>query len=186
MHRAGESYTDEELLAFFQQTQNRDYAFNLIVRKYQEKLYFHIRRLVQLHDDANDLVQDTFLKAWIHIDAFRADSSLFTWLYRIATNEALSFLRKQKIRSYLSLQSPEAAKLHRAEADPYFDGNKAEKLFRQAILSLPPRQQAVFNMRHFDELSYKQIADVLQLSEGGLKASYHLAVQKIEKKLTGI
>ncbi len=165
----------------FQEGDNPNYAFNLIVRKHQEALYWHIRRLVIVHDDADDIVQDVFVKAWQALEKFRGDAELYTWLYRIATNEALSFLKKKKRRYFLPLVNMERKMEETLEADVYYQGNRIEKEIQKAILSLPEKQRAVFNLRYYDEMKYEEMANVLDTSVGALKASYHHAVKKIEK-----
>ncbi len=177
-------YTDHELMAMFSDAGHSDQAFNLIVKKYQEALYWHIRRLVVSHDDANDIVQEVFIKAWQALHNFRRDSALYTWLYRIATNEALSFLKKKK-RRYLLPMGDLARQLEETlEADVYYQGREMEKKLQKAILSLPEKQRLVFNMRYFEEMKYEAMADILGTSVGALKASYHHAVRKIEKSVT--
>jgi len=174
-------YTDDELLEMFQEGDNPDYAFNLIVRKYQEPVYWHIRRLVISHDDANDVVQDVFVKAWKGLHKFRKDSALYTWLYRVATNEALSFLKKRKLRYYLPLVDVSRQLEETMESDVYYEGSDMEKQLQKAILTLPEKQRAVFNLRYYDEMKYEDMAEVMGTSVGALKASYHHAVKKIEK-----
>ncbi len=174
-------YSDEELLNMFFQGDNPDYAFNLLVSKYQQQLYWHIRRMVISHDDANDLVQDVFIKIWKALDTFRGDAGLYTWMYRIATNEALTFLKKKRTRYFLPLVDVEQNLAEQLEADVYYDGNEIEKTIQKAILSLPEKQRIVFNLRYYDQMKYEDMAKVLDTSEGALKASYHHAVKKIEK-----
>jgi RNA polymerase sigma factor (sigma-70 family) len=174
-------YTDEELLEKFFHGDNPAYAFNLIVRKYQQQVYWHVRRLVICHEDANDIVQDVFVKAWKGLQNFRGDSGLFTWLYRIATNEALSFLKRKKTRFLLPVVDLERQLSDSLESDVYYDGNAIEKKIQKAILSLPEKQRVVFNLRYYDEMKYEDMSRVLGTSEGALKASYHHAVKKIEK-----
>lgn len=174
-------YTDEELLEKFFQGDNPDYAFNLIVRKYQQQVYWHIRRLVISHEDANDIVQDVFIKAWKALEKFRGESGLFTWLYRIATNEALSFLKRKKTRFLLPLVDLERQLSETLEADIHYDGHEMEKKIQRAILSLPEKQRVVFNLRYYDEMKYEDMARILDTSAGALKASYHHAVKKIEQ-----
>ncbi|MFO7978260.1 MAG: sigma-70 family RNA polymerase sigma factor [Bacteroidales bacterium] len=176
-------YSDEELLEMFHKGDNANYSFNLIVRKYQQPLYWHIRRLVIVHEDTDDILQDVFVKAWNALGKFRGDSGLYTWLYRIATNEALSFLKKKKNRFFLPLVDVENYLNNRLEADPWMDPDAIEKKITQAILSLPEKQRVVFNMRYFDEMKYEDMSKILDTSEGALKASYHHAVKKIEIKL---
>jgi RNA polymerase sigma-70 factor (ECF subfamily) len=177
------AYTDSELLSQFQKEETKNYAFRLIVQKYQEKVYLHIRKLVIDHDDANDIVQNTFVKAWSGLENFREDSQLFTWLYRIATNEALTFLKRKRTRFFLPLVDVEAQLANMLETDPYFNGDEAELKLQKALLTLPEKQRVVFNLRYFDELSYEEMSKILGTSVGALKASYHLAAKKIEKYL---
>ncbi|MFO7998059.1 MAG: sigma-70 family RNA polymerase sigma factor [Bacteroidales bacterium] len=174
-------YTDEELLERFFHGDNPDYAFNLIVRQYQQALYWHIRRLVISHEDANDIVQDVFIKAWRALAKFRGDSGLYTWLYRIATNEALTFLKRKKTRFLLPLVDLERQLAETLESDVFYEGKAIEKEIQKAILSLPEKQRVVFNLRYYDEMKYEDMARILDTSAGALKASYHHAVKKIEK-----
>lgn len=176
-------YSDEELLAMFIKGDNPNYAFNLIVRKYQEAVYWHVRRLVISHDDANDIVQDVFVKAWQALGKFRKDSSLYTWIYRIATNEALSFLKKKKRRFLFPIQDVAKQLEETLEADVYYQGSEIEKKIQKAILTLPEKQRVVFNLRYYDEMKYDDMAKILNTSVGALKASYHHAVKKIEKSV---
>lgn len=162
---------------------NPDYAFNLIVRKYQQQLYWYVRRMVIVHDDANDIVQDVFLKAWKSIGSFRGDAKLFTWLYRIATNEALTFLSKKKRRYLLSFTNLEEELTQSLEADVYYNGTDIEKKIQKAILKLPEKQRMVFTLRYYDEMKYEDMSQILGTSVGALKASYHHAVKKIEKDI---
>ncbi len=178
-------YTDHELLEMFQEGDNPDYAFNLIVRKYQENVYWHVRRLVVTHEDANDIVQDVFIKAWKALSKFRGDAGLFTWLYRIATNEALSFLKKRKLRYFLPLNDVGKHLEDTLEAETYYEEEAIEKEIQKAILALPGKQRAVFNMRYYDNIRYEDMAKIFNTSEGALKASYHHAVKKIEKIIKG-
>lgn len=142
------------------------------------KLYTHIRHLVQYHDDADDVLQNTFMKAWQALDTFRGDCQIFTWLYRIATNESLSLLQKQSITESINANTNEQVRA--LETDPYFDGDETELLLQQAIASLPDKQRIVFNLKYFEEKPYTEISQLLHTSEGALKASYHIAVKKIE------
>jgi len=162
-------------------TQN--YAFNLIVRKYQERLYWQIRKIVINHDDADDVVQNTFLKVWGGLQNFREDSQLYTWLYRIATNEALTFLKRKKTKFFLPLIDVEQQLSNSIESDPYFDGNELQAKLQKAIVRLPDKQKLVFNMKYFEEMKYEDMSKILGTSVGALKASYHHAVKKIEKFL---
>lgn len=162
-------------------TQN--YAFNLIVRKYQERIYWHIRKIVINHDDADDVVQNTFLKVWGGLQHFREDSQLYTWLYRIATNEALTFLKRKRTKYFLPLIDVEQQLANSLETDPYFDGNELQLKLQKAIVRLPEKQRVVFNMKYFDEMKYEDMSEVLGTSVGALKASFHHAMKKIEKFL---
>ncbi len=172
---------DQELLHQFRQKSTRESAFTAIVKKYQEKLYWHIRRMVVDHDDANDVVQNVFIKVWKALDNFREDSKLYTWLYRIATNESLTFLEQQKKKASVSLSAVETGLSNRVKADTNFDANKLEWKLQLAIQELPEKQRIVFNLRYYDEMPYEQMSRVLDTSEGALKASYHHAAKKIEE-----
>lgn len=177
------AYSDSELLNQFQKEETRNFAFHLMVQKYQEKIYWHIRKIVIDHDDANDVVQNTFVKAWNGLLNFREDSQLYTWLYRIATNEALTFLKKKRTRFFLPLVDVESQLAQSLESDPYFNGDEAEMKLQKAILRLPEKQRVIFNMKYFEEMTYEEISEVLGTSVGALKASYHIAVKKIENFL---
>jgi RNA polymerase sigma-70 factor (ECF subfamily) len=177
-------YSDIELVELFRDTDKKHYAFNLLVRKYREKVYYFVRRMVVDHDDSDDVVQNIFIKVWNNLESFREDSKLFTWLYRIAVNESLSFLKSKQLRSYLSLSSPEAMMVKSLRDDPFFDGQEIQKRLREAIIRLPKKQQLVFNMRYYDELSYDEMSEILGTSVGALKASYHFATKKIEDFVT--
>jgi RNA polymerase sigma-70 factor (ECF subfamily) len=174
---------DKDLLELFREEGKENYAFNLIVDKYGERLYWHIRKLVASHEDANDLLQETFIKAWSALPRFREESRLYTWLYRIATNETLTFIKKAKLKAMFSLSDHSRQLENQLEADPYFNGDNTQMAFHKAILRLPHKQRAVFNMRYFDEMSYEDISEVSGTSVGALKASYHHAYQKIQEYL---
>ena len=171
---------DIELLNQFRVPATREKAFTAILKKYQEKLYWHIRRMVVDHEDANDVLQNMFIKVWKGLDNFREDSQLYTWLYRIATNESLSFLEQQKRRASVSMDEEEHSLSNKLKADKYFDANKLEWKLQLAIQQLPEKQRIVFNLRYYDEMPYEQMSRVLETSEGALKASYHHAAKKIE------
>ena len=175
-----ENTDDKELLIQFREPATKERSFTLIVKKYQEKLYWHIRRLVVTHEDANDVLQNMFIKVWKALENFREDSQLYTWLYRIATNECLTFLEQQKKRTSLSLSDVESGLSNRLKADEHFDANKLEWKLQVAIQQLPEKQRVVFNLRYYDEMPYEKMSKVLETSEGALKASYHHAVKKIE------
>ena len=161
-------------------------AFNLIVKTYSEKIYHHIRRFVYSHDDADDLTQEVFIKIWAALPSFRADAQLFTWIYRIATNESLNFLRKQKLRTILSLDSSDSILVKKLESDEHFNGDKIQTALQKAIIKLPEKQRVVFNLRYFDEMKYEDIAEITGTSVGALKASYHHAYNKIKETLLNL
>lgn len=156
-------------------------AFGDVIKTYTEPLYWQIRRMVQSHDDANDLLQNTFMKAWSSIENFRGEARLSTWLYKIAINESITFLDRERKRLNISIDDQEAALAKTIEADPDFDGDELQKKLRVAIASLPEKQRLVFNMKYFDDMKYEDISNILGTSVGALKASYHLAVKKIER-----
>ena len=158
-------------------------GFRLLVEKYSSKLYWHIRRLVIIHEDADDALQNTFMNAWRSIDNFRSDSSLYTWLYSIATNEALTLINKRKRNAAVSINDLESYFANSQEGSTWFDGDEAQMKLQNAILKLPEKQRIVFNLKYYDEMTYEEMSKVLKTSEGALKASYHYAVKKIEKTI---
>lgn len=174
---------DKELLQLFRQAETREKAFTQLIEKYQQKLYWHIRRMVIEHEDANDVLQNVFIKVWKALDNFREDSQLYTWLYRIATNESLTLLDQKKKRKSVSYDDVETGLSNKIIADKYFDANKIEWKLQLAIQQLPEKQKLVFNLRYYDEMPYEEMSRVLDTSEGALKASYHHAVKKIEEYL---
>jgi RNA polymerase sigma factor (sigma-70 family) len=176
----GVTIQDTELLQQFRDPATREKGFTAIIKKYQEKLYWHIRRMVVEHEDANDVLQNVFIRVWNGLDNFREDSQLYTWLYRIATNECLSYLEQQKRKSSASLDEMESGLSNKVIADKYFDPNKLEWKLQLAIQQLPDKQRVVFTLRYYDEMPYEEMSRVLDTSEGALKASYHHAVKKIE------
>lgn len=155
-------------------------AFTEVIAQYSRPLYWQIRRMVQRHEDADDLLQNTFMKAWSSLDAFRGEARLGTWLYKIAINESLTFLEKERKRLNLSIDDQERNLIEAIEADPFTDGDEIKRKLRAAIASLPEKQRIVFNMRYYDEMKYEEMSRVLGTSVGALKASYHLAIKKIE------
>lgn len=179
-----EYLSDKELLELFRVHESRNYAFNLIVRKHQKRVYWHVRRLVIDHDDANDIVQNTFIKAWKSLDNFREESKLFSWLYRIATNEVITFLNQKRKRFLIPIHQVEGDLSEKLMNDPYFKADAIQKKLYAAILTLPEKQRIVFNMKYFEELKYEDMSEILGTSVGALKASYHIAVKKIEEILT--
>lgn len=172
---------DNELLVQFKDPGTREKAYTAIIRKYQERLYWHIRRMVVEHEDANDVLQNVFIRVWNALENFREDSQLYTWLYRIATNECLSFLEQQKRKSTVSLGDVETGLANKITADKHFDANKLEWKLQLAIQQLPEKQRVVFTLRYYDEMPYAEMSQVLETSEGALKASYHHAAKKIEE-----
>ncbi len=172
---------DAQILTLFANEKTREEAFASLLKKYQQKIYWHIRRLVIDHDDADDLVQDVFIKVWKNLAGFREDAQLYTWIYRIATNECLTFLQRKKQRQNVSLDDESSAYLaDTLEDTTYFSGSDAQLKLQQALLTLPEKQRLVFNMKYFDDLKYDEISEIVGTSVGALKASYHLAVKKIE------
>ena len=159
-------------------------VFNGIVKQYSERLYWHVRRMVGSHEDADDLLQEIFLKIWTALPSFRGEAQLYTWVWRIATNETLNFLRKEKVRALLRFSSADELAAQRVAADPYFNGTDAEREMAKAVARLPEKQRQVFIMRWWDELSYEEIAAITGTSVGALKASYHIAQEKIKLNLS--
>jgi RNA polymerase sigma factor (sigma-70 family) len=172
---------DKELLDEFKQPLLKEQAFTAIIKKYQEKLYWHIRHMIVDHDDTNDVLQNMFIKAWKGLENFREDSQLYTWLYRIATNECLTFLDQQKKKNTVSLGDEENGLSYKIKADDNFDANRLEWKLQLAMQQLPEKQRLVFNLRYYDEMPYQEMSRILDTSEGALKASYHLAAKKIEE-----
>lgn len=175
-------YSDKEIVSMLR-AEKKEQAFNALVQEYKERLYCHIRRFTCSHEDADDLLQETFIKIWGALDSFKGASSLFTWVYKIATNEALNFLRKKKVRSILQMESLDNVLWKKIDEDPYFNGNEVQRQLHKAIQKLPEKQRLVFNLRYFDELSYNEISEILNTSPGSLKASYHHAYVKIKDEL---
>ena len=172
--------SDAELLQQFRNPQTKEQAFTILIKKYQERLYWHIRRMVVDHDDTNDVLQNVFIRVWNGLENFKEESQLYTWLYRIATNESLTFLENQKKRSAVSLSDVETGLSNKIKADRHFDPNRLEWKLQLAIQQLPEKQRVVFLLRYYDEMPYEEMSRVLDTSEGALKASYHHAVKKIE------
>jgi RNA polymerase sigma-70 factor (ECF subfamily) len=174
---------DREILAQFRQESSKNWAFDQLMRKYQQRVYMHIRKMVIDHDDANDLTQEVFVKVWHNLDKFREDSQLFTWLYRIASNECLNFLDKKRRRYLLPIYDVGKELAGKLDSNSGFTGDEIQLKLQKALLTLPDKQKLVFNMRYYDELSYEEIANITGTSVGALKASYHHAVKKIEEHL---
>jgi len=178
-----DDHADIDLLHRFRVPATREAAFTDLIKKYQERLYWHIRRLVVSHEDANDLLQNVLIRVWNALEKFREESQLYTWLYRIATNECLSFLEQQKKKATLALSGDENGMERQLKADTHFDANQLEWKLQLAIQQLPEKQRLVFSLRYFDEMPYEEMSKVLDTSEGALKASYHHAAKKIERFL---
>jgi RNA polymerase sigma factor (sigma-70 family) len=177
------SSTDKELLQQFRDPETRNYAFNLLVREYQKRLYWHIRKILIDHDDTDDVLQNVFIKVWRSLDGFKEESQLYTWLYRIATNESITFLNQKKKRAGVRLDDVSHFLAANLESDHYFKGDEIQAKLQKAILTLPDKQRIVFNMKYFDEIKYEEMSQILGTSVGALKASYHHAVKKIEDYL---
>ena len=174
--------TDREIIDLYF-SGKREEAFNRIVETYSERLYWHVRRFLCSHEDTDDLIQDIFIKVWTALPSFRGEAQLFTWLYRIATNEALNFLRRRKIRALISLEPIAGTLAGKIDNDPYFNGDEVQRELHKAIQRLPQKQRIVFNLRYFDEMKYEDISAITGTSVGALKASYHHAYNKIRKEL---
>lgn len=172
---------DQQILENLKNPATREIAFRQLITTYKERLYWHIRKILLNHDDANDVLQNTFIKVWNGLDSFRAESSLFTWLYRIATNESITFLNQRKRRITSELTGETEFLIENLESDEYFDGNEWQMLLQKAIAQLPEKQRLVFNMKYFDQIKYEDMSEILTTSVGALKASYHHAVRKIEE-----
>lgn len=177
--------TDEsEFILRLKDPKSKEAAFRELLQLYKERLYWHIRKIVISHDDADDVLQNTFIKVYRSIDKFKGESKLFSWLYRIATNESITFINKNTKRLQISNEEQKSNAINNLTADVYFEGDEIQLKLQKAIASLPEKQQIVFNMKYFDNIKYKDMADILKTSEGALKASYHIAVKKIETYLT--
>ena len=178
---ANYKYDEGAIIRDLKDNNLRSSAFSAIVKQYSQQIYWHVRNMVLSHDDTNDIVQNTFMKAWNSIEKFRGYSLISTWLYRIAINETLTFLGKKQ--NNIPLDSPEGAVAEQLESDTYFSGNKADALLREAVAQLPEKQRIAFNMKYFENMKYEEISEILGTSVGALKASYHIAVKKIETYL---
>ncbi|MFW5752213.1 MAG: RNA polymerase sigma factor [bacterium] len=171
---------DDEILRIFREV-NQDKAFKALVKKYQERLYWHIRKILITHEDTDDVLQNTFIKAWKNLHNFKGDSSIYTWLYRIATNEAITAFNRNKKRYNIIMNEDYFGACQVFEGNAYFNGNEVDEKLQKAILTLPEKQRIVFNMKYFDDMKFEEISKILETSTGALKASYHHAVKKIEK-----
>ncbi|MDA0195396.1 MAG: sigma-70 family RNA polymerase sigma factor [Bacteroidetes bacterium] len=171
---------EQEILVKLRDPETRNFGFNILVRHYQERLYWHIRKMVIDHDDADDVVQETFVKVWKNIDKFREDASLYTWIYKIATNECLNFLNKKKKRFFISINDVNKELESKIDMGSNLSGDQIQLKLQKALLKLPDKQRMVFNMKYFDDMKFEQIAEITGTSVGALKASHHHAVKKIE------
>ena len=174
-------YSDDELLKRLRDGSSRYDAFSVMTARYKERLYWHIRKIVIVHEDTDDVLQNTFLKAWKGLDTFRGEAQLYTWLYRIATNESINFLNQKRNRQMMPLEDAEYLLSRSLHHDTYFSGDELQFQLQQAILTLPEKQRIVFNMKYFDEMPYEEMSEILGTSVGALKASYHHAVRKIKE-----
>lgn len=174
---------EEKLLEELRNPHTSRKGFARLVSEYSERLYWQIRKMVLSHDDANDILQDVFIKAWTNLENFRGEAKLTTWLYRIAINESITFLNKKRSQNNISIDDDDSFLLNTIEGDEYFDGDEAQKMLQKAILTLPDKQRLVFQMKYFEEMKYEDMSDILGTSVGALKASYHHAVKKVEKFL---
>lgn len=174
------TYSDDQILAWMHDPLRQEAGFRMLLEKYQEPLYWHIRRMVTGHEDANDVLQNCMLNVFRHFGQFEGRSSLYSWLFRIASNEALTFLQQRKRHGNTSLDEPSETYTKALQADPYFDGDAIQETLQRALQTLPDKQRQVFLLRYYEEMSYKTMAEVLDTSEGALKASFHHAVKKIE------
>lgn len=175
---------EELILQKIKKEETRNYGFNLLVREYQERIYWHVRKMVIDHDDADDLVQEIFVKVWKNLGSFREDAKLFTWIYRIATNECLTFLKKKKRKYLVPIHDVEQELSEKLDEDVSISGDEVELKLQKALLTLPEKQRLVFNMKYFDDLKFREVSEITGTSVGALKASYHHAVKKIEEFVT--
>ncbi len=176
--------SDNEILMLYKSEATRNSALTHLINNYQQRLYWHIRKIVISHDDADDVLQNTFIKIWKGLENFKEESQLYTWMYRIATNESLTFLKQKQKQNTTSIHPIEYSLSKSLESDTYFKGDEIQLKLQQAILSLPEKQRIVFNMRYYDETPYEEMSEILETSVGALKASYHIAAKKIEEILT--
>ena len=175
---------EKELIDLLINEKTREQGFRKLISLYKERLYWHIRKMVISHDDADDVLQNTFIKVFKNIGNFKGESKLYSWMYRIATNEAITHINKNAKHQNSSSQEMQQKAVNNLQSDVYFEGETIQLKLQQAIASLPHKQQLVFNMKYFDDIKYKEMSEILETSEGALKASYHIAVKKIEAFLT--
>lgn len=175
---------EAQLVKELQSQQHKEKAFRVLISLYKERLYWHIRNIVKSHEDTDDVLQNTFIKIYKNINSFKGDSKLFSWMYRIATNESITLLNKNAKRLQITSEEVQQLAINNLTSDVYFEGDTIQLKLQKAIATLPEKQQLVFNMKYFEDLKYKDMSDILETSEGALKASYHIAVKKIETYLT--
>ncbi|WP_337041305.1 RNA polymerase sigma factor [Emticicia sp. 17c] len=179
--------SDQELVNLLLDPAKRQNAFELLIKKYQQKIYWHIRKMVIDHDDADDVIQETFIKVWQGLNNFRGDAQLYTWIYRIATNESLNFLQKKRRQNHVPIENEDSTDLlntlESSISHGYISGDEIQVKLQKALLQLPDKQRLVFNMKYYEDMKYEDIAEITGTSVGALKASYHLAVKKIEEFL---
>jgi len=180
------SITDEQILSLLEKEASYEQGFKVLMSAYQERLYWHVRRMLDNHEDANDVIQNVFIKVFRNIKKFKGDSKLYTWLYRIATNESITFLNKRNKKATNSLDDELSTVAHQLTADTYFDPDEAQRHLKSAIAILPEKQKAVFNLRYYEEMPYNEMAKVLDTTVGALKASYHHALKKVETYLKNV
>ncbi|MCS6820792.1 MAG: RNA polymerase sigma factor [Microscillaceae bacterium] len=175
--------SDQAILDLFQQPDTRNQAFESLIQKYQQKVYWHIRKMVIDHNDTDDLVQEVFIKIWKHLDSFKREAKLYTWIYKIATNECLRWLEKKRKKNWILIGEANRELKQKIDSGNHISGDEIQLKLQKALLTLPDKQRLVFNMKYFDDMTYEEIAEILGTSVGALKASYHLAVKKIESFL---
>ena len=173
--------TEQELITSLKNPETLNSAFKELLSAYKERLYWHIRKIVISHDDTDDVLQNTFIKIYKNIDKFKGDSKLYSWMYRIATNESITFINQRAKKNNSATEEAQQVLLNNLTSDEYFDGDEAQLKLQKAIATLPQKQQLVFNMKYFDAIKYKEMSEILETSEGALKASYHIASKKIEE-----
>ena len=175
---------EQDIILRLKNPSTRRRAFEVMVNAYSRRLYWHIHHILQNHDDTDDVLQNTFLKAWSNVESFRGDSKLSSWLYKIAINESITFINREKQRQNISIDDDESFIINSLESDDWFDGDELQKELQKAIATLPEKQRMIFNMKYFDDMKYEDISEILGTSVGALKASYHHAVKKIENFFT--
>jgi RNA polymerase sigma factor (sigma-70 family) len=178
-----QQYTDQELLEMYRNEDSRNMSLHHLIGQYQQKLYWHIRKIIIDHDDSNDVLQNTFIKVWKGMESFKEESKLYTWLYRIATNESISFLRQKQRKSTVSIDTVENQLSRSLESDPYYKGDEIQLKLQQAILTLSEKQRIIFNMRYYDEMPYDEMSEILDTTSVTLRTTYHQAAKKVEEYL---